>query len=742
MPKLKNKKQILFYFVIILFPFFLLLILELSLRLFSYGDDLRLFSTASDPRYFEINRHVGERFFSKFEKTVPTPLSQYFLKEKPAGDYRIFVLGESSVQGFPYDANLTFARILQSRLQDIFPDRTIRVVNLGMTAINSYALLDFADEILEQKPDAILIYTGHNEYYGALGVASMENGSVPVWMKKLRLELVHLRTYQLIETGLVDILRMIHPPTNDEEKATLMEKMVGKDLVPYDSKMYSEGLRQFSDNMAALLLKFKNAGVQVITSDLVSNVRDLPPFRSMRFGIYPPADSLYQDAERLEADGFSDKAKEEYLQAKDLDVIRFRAPEDFNDIIAHLADSMGIYRVSLKSIFEDHSLYGVVGDNLMTDHLHPNIDGQFLMADGFLEALRSHGMIEEKWDTSKIKPCAYYRNNWGYTELDSMIAVLRIKHLKAGWPFQPETAVNNFRSTYTPRGIVDSLAFMTIQYADFNSIMAHKKLAAYYENKGNFRQASKEYLAIAYSSPLDVSSFYYAADLAARGRDSTDAIRYLEESPGSDTSSYAQFTLAATYSSRGNYDEALSCIRRLESLHLDKRTLLQVEKLKFNVQKNSALNVDAEKTLAVIKRMDPSFSEANGRENQIILIPEKIRPYIDRAEALMKAGQASQALDVLKESNSIHEIPYADLLIGKILFAEKNVEALPYLEKARVELKGDPSLIYRLCVLYVIKGDLAKARIAMSDFGKLQGENDPQYRELKTIFEERVSEKK
>jgi len=37
-----------------------------------------------------------------------------------------------------------------------------------MAAINSYALLDMVDEVIQQSPDAVLIYTGHNEYYGAL----------------------------------------------------------------------------------------------------------------------------------------------------------------------------------------------------------------------------------------------------------------------------------------------------------------------------------------------------------------------------------------------------------------------------------------------------------------------------------------------------------------------------------------------------------------------------------------------
>jgi len=220
----------------------------------------------------------------------------------------------------------------------------------------------------------------------------------------------------------------MHPNTKDEAKATMMEKMVGKNLIPYNSKMYLEGLVQFSDNMSDLLGKLKEAQVPVIISDLVSNVRDLPPFRSLDDGNYPRADSLFSNAKRLEADRLFDKAKEEYIQAKDLDVIRFRAPEDVNKIIAHLADSLGLSQISLKSLFEKYSPQGIIGNSLMTDHLHPNIDGYFLMAEGFFQALRDHGMIENYWDSTRVQPWTYYRHNWGFTELDSMIAVIRIKH--------------------------------------------------------------------------------------------------------------------------------------------------------------------------------------------------------------------------------------------------------------------------------------------------------------------------
>jgi tetratricopeptide (TPR) repeat protein/lysophospholipase L1-like esterase len=726
-------------FMIIL-PYLALALLELALRLFSVGDNLSLFISSSDSNYYEINKLVGKRFFSKYEHT--TPLFEKFLKEKPANGYRIFVLGESSVLGFPYDANIAFTRILQRRVQDIFPNRIIEVVNLGLTAVSSYTLLDFTDELLQQKPDVVLIYAGHNEYYGALGVGSMENGSIPSWLKKLHLKLIHLRTYQLLQKGIGSIYKLMHPVTKDEAKETMMERMVGRNLIPYNSKMYSEGLMQFSDNITHVLGKLKEAHVPVIISDLVSNIRDLPPFHSLQYEMYPRADSIFFDAKRLEAGHLFNKAKEEYIRAKDYDVIRFRASEDFNKTIEKLADSLGLYHISLKSLFEKYSPQGIIGKNLMTDHLHPNVDGYFLMAEGFLDALKDRGMIENYWDSTRVRPWTYYRHNWGFTELDSAIAVIRIKQLKAGWPFQPEATVNNFRTTYTPHGIIDSLAFLSVQYDNVSTEMVHKQLAEYYVSLGDFKHASKEYLSIAYIAPSNALAFYYAADFAQKAQDTANAIRYLRESPNPDTSSYAQFTLASIYYSQKNNKEALTCIDRMQRLRSNVINSLQVQKLKYNVLKASGLSSDAEKTLAEIKKMDPSFNESEGGKSLVILIPNRIKPYLEKAETLRKNGQLSEALSVLKEANTIRELSYTNLLIGKLLFAQKNVQALHYLEKAHREIKDDPSLIYCLCVLYIVKRDVPKAKEAIDDFARLKGKNYPQTEQLRSWFEKTVAGKK
>jgi tetratricopeptide (TPR) repeat protein/lysophospholipase L1-like esterase len=736
MHKIKDRKKVFFYTFVVLLPYVLLALLELALRLFSVGTDVSLFIPSADPRCYEINRHVGERFFSTMDHT--TPLTEHFLREKPANGYRIFVLGESTVQGFPYDANIAFPKILQRRLQDIFPDRVFEIVNLGLTAVNSYTLLDFADELLAQQPDLVLIYAGHNEYYGALGVASMEGGSIPHWLKKLHLKFIRLRTYQLLQNGIGSLHRLMHPVTTDESKATLMEKMVGRNLIPYNSKMYSDGLEIFSANMSELLGKMNKNHVPVIISDLVSNVRDLPPFRSMRYENYPPADSVYSHAMQLDAGHVFDKARIEYLRAKDLDVIRFRASEDLNKIIGHLADSLGIYSLSLKSLFEQYSPQGVVGDNFMTDQLHPNVDGYFLMAEGFLRAIQQHGMIEKNWDSTRVLPWTYYRYRWGFTELDSMIAVIRIKHLKAGWPFQPETKINDFRATYIPHGMIDSLAFMSIKYADVSSSMVHKKLAAYYESIGDLKHASKEYLSMAYISPINVSSFYHAADLAYKAEEYNNAVRYLKESPDPDTSSYVQFTLATIYASQKKYKEALASIDKLQNLQVGKNNYLQVLRLKYKILVDSGLAGEAEQTLARMKEVDPSINKSEGGKNLVILIPNKIKPYIEKAEALRKNGQFSEALSLLYEANTVREIPYTDLLIGKILFSQKKIEALEYLEKAKKELKDDPSLDYCLCILYLIKQDTQRAKATLDDLGRIQGDHHPQYKQLKALFEQQV----
>ena len=82
----------------------------------------------------------------------------FFGKKKQKNTFRIFVLGESAAMGFPYPNNISFQRMLKYQLQKTNPDKDIEIINLALTAINSYTFYDFAQELVHFEPDAIFIY--------------------------------------------------------------------------------------------------------------------------------------------------------------------------------------------------------------------------------------------------------------------------------------------------------------------------------------------------------------------------------------------------------------------------------------------------------------------------------------------------------------------------------------------------------------------------------------------------------
>ena len=112
--------------------------------------------------YYIVNPFVGLKYFNRFKATEAT--NDIFLKHNPENSFRIFILGSSTIYGFPYERNLMATRILHKRLQDAYPDKTIELVKTSITAINTVTLKDFSRQMVRYEPDAILIYAGHNEF--------------------------------------------------------------------------------------------------------------------------------------------------------------------------------------------------------------------------------------------------------------------------------------------------------------------------------------------------------------------------------------------------------------------------------------------------------------------------------------------------------------------------------------------------------------------------------------------------
>ena len=377
-----------FYAVLILLPIVFLILLEIFLRVINYGYNFNEWVDVGGGKYV-INPDIGRKYFTTGDFN-PTTSEDKFDIHKKADSFRVFVLGGSSAEGFPFAPMGSFARYIRKRLELVYPHTTIEVVNLGMTAVNSYTLLDLLQGVLNQKPDLILIYAGHNEYYGALGVGSEESFGSSRAIIELMLYLDNFKVTQLVRNSIHWVYSLFSSKYN-ASSGTLMSRMARDKYILLNSKEYYAGLQQFKENLTDMLHMIKDKGVPVILGRLVSNLKDQKPFISVKTPGYQTADQVYEEAE----DEFKNKkytiADSLFKLAKDLDALRFRAPEKMNDIIDNLGKEFHDTVVPIDSIFASASPDGIVGDNLIVDHLHANVKGYQLMGKAFYDSMEKLG---------------------------------------------------------------------------------------------------------------------------------------------------------------------------------------------------------------------------------------------------------------------------------------------------------------------------------------------------------------
>ena len=356
--------------------------------------------------------------------------------------------------------------------------------------------MDEIDVVLAEKPNAIIIYEGHNEYYGALGVSSnitMSNHSR--WLKLIHLKLMDLRIYQLMQNFIFKLAEMAKSSEkSDVLRGTLMTQMATKNEIDYNGILYKAGIKQFELNLSSLLEKANNCKVPVFLSEEVSNIRDMEPLASLSGMQSSLTLNAFRKAKYFDSIGNYTEAKELYYEAKDLDGIKFRATEDFNKITYKLAQKYKVYFVPMEKSFEEASPNGIMGNNLFTEHLHPNIKGCFLMADKFYKSILESNLI--KGNISNHFPSAFYENNWGYSSIDSLLATERINSIKKHWPFCPMgLSSQNYNFNKRPT-LADSIINSLVSITEVHLTLAQEEL-----KKADYENAFKDYYAIALLNP-------------------------------------------------------------------------------------------------------------------------------------------------------------------------------------------------------------------------------------------------
>jgi lysophospholipase L1-like esterase len=592
-----SAKHRLFGAILVLTPVAVLLLVEMALRIFSYGIDPDLVqkTVVRGREFYTINRMVARRYFSAPGIAIPEPPDVLLPVAKPAHTRRIFCLGESTMAGFPYEYNATPTSMLKDQLTALFPSDTIEVINVGLSAIGSTVVLDLIRDLTAYSPDLFVIYVGHNEYYGVFGAGSASVLAGSAVLTRLQLTLVRTRLYTLLQDAVARAGTMIHPGEGGTG-STLMEEMGNRSGIPLHGEVYERGLATFRRNLTGIIDEARSHNVPILVSTLVANLAEQPPFASSfatgtttaqhneiarlldtarsaaarhtwpaaleasraavsRDSSYAMSRFLFGRA--LQAAGDTTGALREFRAARDLDEIRFRASEELQQTILAVCteERTPVARVDVS--FASASPGGISGHTLILEHLHPNIRGYAIMARTWAEAIRDHRLLAPSSASGTILSDSACMEAAAITSFDVAIGAIKTAQLTSHWPFTPDQKQDAALPGDTVRLIVsralhEHTAWTRARYA----------VAEWYERRKEFPNARREYAAIAKALPYSFQPVVRQGDAFAAEGLTADAVACYEQSIRIEENPYAHMKLGVLKLQSGNAPGAATELER------------------------------------------------------------------------------------------------------------------------------------------------------------------------------------
>ncbi|MCH7886645.1 MAG: tetratricopeptide repeat protein [Candidatus Marinimicrobia bacterium] len=560
-------KSLLYY---VAAPFATLLLIELMLRFTGYGNEDRLFiPSQKDPTRYSIKVDYIKKYFP-FSEVEPDLSNDTFLAEKPANGIRVFVLGENSAAGFPWLPNGRIALMMSQILQETFSENNVEVIDLSIPGINSHGMLNLMSRLVKYEPDAVVIYPGHNEFYGALGPASVDYVGMNRKQIKLYLSLQEYRLFQLLKPLFIGSSRDIAGLKDKTE--SLIETIAKKMEVEPEGELYNKVLENYISNLNEMLEIAESAAVILVGGIPVSNFSGKAPFKSCyenitdrlnwreeiekgkaflfeehyedallyfleagkRYGLN--SELYYYSGLALQGAGEGPKAREQFRKAVDNDCMPFRAATEFNREMAAVFRSHAQPFVSVGLHYDTTSVSESRGDEHFVDAVHFTLKGAALLAERLTSELivRFGGIRRAKPSLADIDRMI---ERAGMTQIDYAIAELRITDLRSRWPYkESERTVPSFSSFRSEH--VEELA-LDVKEGILSWAEAHKIYADSLYDLNEFEDAEGEYRALVVANVSDVLPYLRLAELLLRKGLLEEAYELLERSTKINTSQFA-----------------------------------------------------------------------------------------------------------------------------------------------------------------------------------------------------------
>jgi lysophospholipase L1-like esterase len=501
--------------------------LEIAFRIAGIQKDPPLFKDFSiGSKHFYITNDDYAKAIFRGNPDPPRHPFSIFLKDKPDSVFRIFVLGESSVAGFPYHSTSSFASVAEYVLQQIPATKKCEIINCGITAITSKHIASIADKLLQYQPDCIVIYAGHNEFYGIGGVGAGE----VLWIRSVAETIYNVRTIRLCQT-------LFSKKQTSQGITNLLEQQAKKKVTNHQKDIAFEIFRR---NITSIISKYHSRNIPVLLCTVVRNERNYAPFGNgnlpsasinylQTFGNGSNGDSsqvkgkkhlvdsiigrypteplpYYLQGTLLAGLGKSPESQSALGKAIDFDRVPVRAPSQINAIIKELAKKYSIPLLDLEQLSRAWiGQDGIIDQRLLIDYIHFNYKGnQFAGA-----ALA--GFIAEKYLGASTDPASLERlaENRQYDLLDEIVSAGTINNLCDNWPFENKPLLVGFSSFLKHR--IDSLGSQldSIEKAAFSQVNPKDTYALYthisqqYFNLKEYEKAKKPLLLLLKQHPID-----------------------------------------------------------------------------------------------------------------------------------------------------------------------------------------------------------------------------------------------
>jgi tetratricopeptide (TPR) repeat protein len=405
-------------------PTLLFVLMEFCLRVFGFGypTNAIIKCEINGRESYCNNSKFGWRFFPK--NISRTSHEFIFPAVKSSKTYRIFILGGSVAQGTPQPV-YGFGRILKVLLDEQYPNIDFEVINLGMPAINSHAVLECAKDCARHQPDIFIVYLGNNEVVGPYGAGTVFAPLSPsLSVIRASIAIKATRLGQLFERLLGSFAVHKDAPKRWGGMAMLLEKQVR-----FDDSALKHVYSHFERNLVDICEVASKAGAKAILCTVGTNLKDNPPFASLHrrglteiekqkwediyqqgiayetAGRYAEAVQQYLAAASID-DSYAelqfrlgrcysameryDKARNRYIKARELDTLQFRATTQINEIIRSVGKNKTekeIYLVDTAAAIAHNSPYETPGKELFWEHAHLNFKGNYIVAGKIFEQI-------------------------------------------------------------------------------------------------------------------------------------------------------------------------------------------------------------------------------------------------------------------------------------------------------------------------------------------------------------------